>query len=112
MKTVFVVWYWHVGCPLRGEKKPWNSKHFGSESRASTWLSHNFWFIFLAEGAYCDIDADADIPEAPPSGSRLLIGDRDSNNYHKGGRFPVVPKLANPEHPHKSQRVNEAWRLS
>lgn len=110
MKTVFVVWYWHIGCPLRGDKKPWNSKHFGSQSRASTWLSQNFWFIFLAEGAYCDIENDSDIPIEPPSSSHLLVGDRESKNYHKGGRFPVVQKSGTTER--NKSRVNETWRIS
>lgn len=113
MKTVYAIWYWHVGCPPKdGGKKPWTVRHFGSESKGRTWVSHNFYLIVVAEGSHCEIGDDGSLPECPPAGSKLLVGSRETPNHHKCGKFPVVERpIENPFNLKNHQRtVQDNWR--
>jgi len=90
MKTIFAVWYWNTHCRPSGGSLPWNIKSFGSESRAQTWISQNFYQFFQAEGLHIEIECEADIPIDPPEGAKLLVGDRGFENYSRPGRYPPL----------------------
>ncbi len=112
MKMVFAVWYWNLHCHPSESGSHWMVKPFGSESRAKTWISHNFWQLFQAEGLHIEIECEADLPNVPPDGAKLLVGERGSKNYSRGGRYPVVEfPIGNQIHKHQ-RTVADSWRPS
>ena len=114
MKTIYAIWFWHVGCPPKEEgKTPWTVKPFGSESKARTWVSHNFYLMVSAVGGFCEVESEADIPSDPPESARLLVGTRKGGEHHRCGKYPVVEKpVENHFNLHRQRTVQDEWRHS
>ena len=109
IKTVYAVWYWNLHCDPAKTARTWYIKIFGSQSRAETWISHNFWQFFQAEGLYIEMECEADLPVAPPANAKLLVGERGSIHYGRGGRYPAQHIVQNLEGEKHRQSIRVNW---
>ena len=107
MKFVFAMWVWYIGSPPETARQTWQVKTFGSESKAKTWLAHNSYQLFQAEGVVLEIECEADIPPVPVQHAKLYVGDRESDSYHRAGRYPALDKsdIENKKH------VRYGWEM-